>query len=88
MADRLEWADITSRAELLFPGNTINGATVEVGEIAIAWWTGSTGIALSGPPEQLAARLEKAAADVREAAALVRKRVEADSTATGGNAHR
>ncbi|MGW6145681.1 hypothetical protein [Streptomyces sp. NPDC055140] len=71
MSDRLEWAAHTSGAELLFPGEDIDGATVDTGEMAVAFWTGSNGIALSGPPEQLAARLEQAAAVVRAAAALV-----------------
>lgn len=73
MTDRLEWADHTSGAELLFPGEDISEATVETGEIAIAWWTGSNGIALSGPPEQLAARLEQAAAIARAAAPLLKQ---------------
>ncbi|MER6853772.1 hypothetical protein AB0A81_40270 [Streptomyces flaveolus] len=71
MSDRLEWADTTSDAQLLFPGADINGATVDAGEIAIAFWTGSNGIALSGPPQDLARRLDQAAALVRTAAELL-----------------
>ncbi|MEU4038546.1 hypothetical protein [Streptomyces collinus] len=57
-------------AELLFPGAEVDGAPVEVGELAIAFWTGSNGIALSGPPHDLADRLEQAAASVRAARLL------------------
>lgn len=71
MSDRLEWAAPTSRAELLFPGEDVDGATVDAGEIAIAFWTGSNGIALSGPPQNLAERLEQAAAIARTAAGLL-----------------
>ncbi|MFD5079536.1 hypothetical protein [Streptomyces sp. NPDC058371] len=71
MSDRLEWADTTSGAQLLFPGDDINGATVAAGELAIAFWTGSNGIALSGPPQDLADRLEQAAAIARTAAVLL-----------------
>ncbi|MFF4053912.1 hypothetical protein ACFYZ5_45775 [Streptomyces chartreusis] len=49
IADRLEWAHTTSSAELLYPGADIDGAVVELGEIAVAVWTGSNGIALHGP---------------------------------------
>ncbi|MFB7835996.1 hypothetical protein [Streptomyces sp. NPDC056056] len=73
MSDRLEWADTTSSAELLFPGVDIDGATVDNGEIAIAFWTGSNGIALSGPPQQLADRLEQAALIARAAAVLAQE---------------
>lgn len=68
MSDRLEWADTTSGAELLFPGEDIDGAIVENGQVAIAFWTGSNGIALSGPPQDLASRLEQAAAIARTVA--------------------
>src|SRR5437867_694495 len=71
MSDRLEWADTTSGAELLFPGEDIDGATVDNGQVAVAWWTGSNGIALEGPPQQLADRLEQAAAIVRAVVPLV-----------------
>ncbi|MGW4178652.1 hypothetical protein [Streptomyces rubiginosohelvolus] len=71
MSDRLEWADTTSEAQLLFPGTDIDGATVASGELAIAFWSGSNGIALSGPPQDLADRLEQAAAAVRAAAQLL-----------------
>lgn len=71
MSDRLEWADTTSGAQLLFPGENIDGATVDAGEIAIAFWTGSHGIALSGSPQDLADRLEQAAAAARAAAQLL-----------------
>jgi len=71
MSDRLEWADTNSGAQLLFPGEDVDGATVDAGEIAIAFWTGSNGIALSGPPQQLADRLEQAAAIARTAAGLL-----------------
>ncbi|MFE2850171.1 hypothetical protein ACFXJO_03460 [Streptomyces lavendulae] len=73
MSDRLEWADTTSFAELLFPGVNIGGATVDNGEIAVAFWTGRNGIALSGPPQQLADRLEQAALIARAAAVLVQE---------------
>ncbi|MFJ5820007.1 hypothetical protein ACIQGT_39905 [Streptomyces sp. NPDC093108] len=71
MSDRLEWAATTSSAQVLFPGEDIDGATVDAGEIAIAFWTGSNGIALSGPPQDLADRLEQAATMVRTAAVLL-----------------
>ncbi|MFF1678337.1 hypothetical protein ACFVYG_20145 [Streptomyces sp. NPDC058256] len=71
MSDRLEWADTTSGAQLLFPGEDINGATVDHGELAIAFWTGSNGIALSGPPQQLAERLEQVATIARTAVVLL-----------------
>ncbi|MGI5133836.1 hypothetical protein [Streptomyces sp. CA-106110] len=73
MAERLEWADHTSSAEILFPGEDIDGATVDNGEIAVAFWTGSNGIALSGPPQDLARRLEQAATVVRAAARLLQE---------------
>ncbi|MET8816672.1 hypothetical protein ABZW47_32350 [Streptomyces sp. NPDC004549] len=71
MSDRLEWADTTSSAQLLFPGEDIDGATVDAGELALAFWTGSSGIALSGTPQDLAERLEQAAVVVRAAAQLL-----------------
>ncbi|GEK01552.1 hypothetical protein NHG22_10230 [Streptomyces sp. ATE26] len=71
MSERLEWACATSGAQLLFPGVDADGATVDVGEVAIAFWTGSNGIALSGPPNALADRLEQAAAIIRAAARLL-----------------
>ncbi|MEU1465281.1 hypothetical protein ABZ467_32360 [Streptomyces sp. NPDC005727] len=71
MSERLEWADATNSAQLLFPGVDIDGATVDAGEVAIAFWTGSNGIALSGPPHDLADRLDQAAAIVRAAARLL-----------------
>ena len=57
MSDRLEWAHVTSGAELLFPGENIDDAVVEPGEIAVAVWTGSNGIALHGPRDHLRDRL-------------------------------
>lgn len=57
MSDRLEWAHVTSGAEILFPGEDIDGAVVEPGEIAVSVWTGSNGIALHGPRDQLRDRL-------------------------------
>jgi hypothetical protein len=57
MTDRLEWAHAGSCAELLYPGSDIDGAVVEPGEIAVAMWTGSNGIALYGPRAQLRDRL-------------------------------
>ncbi|MGC5264123.1 hypothetical protein ACPXCO_24195 [Streptomyces cyaneofuscatus] len=71
MSERLEWAHTTSAAQLLFPGEDIDGATVDAGELAIAFWTGSNGIALSGPPQDLADRLEQAATVARTAAILL-----------------
>ncbi|WP_317447645.1 hypothetical protein [Streptomyces collinus] len=71
MSERLEWADTTCGAQLLFPGENVDGATVNADELAIAFWTGSNGIALSGPPHDLANRLEQAAAIVRAAAQLL-----------------
>ncbi|OEJ49525.1 hypothetical protein [Streptomyces agglomeratus] len=68
MSERLEWADTTSGAQLLFPGEDVDGATVDAGELAIAFWTGSNGIALSGPSQDLADRLEQASIIVRAAA--------------------
>ena len=70
MSERLEWADTTSGAQLLFPGEDVDGATVDAGELALAFWTGSDGIALSGPPQDLADRLEQAAIIVRAATNL------------------
>lgn len=70
MSDRLEWAHATAGAELLFPGEDIDGATVDSGELAIAFWGGSNGIALLGPPHVLADRLEQAAAIARSAVSL------------------
>ncbi|MFE0777012.1 hypothetical protein [Streptomyces sp. NPDC058861] len=55
------------RAELLFPGEDIDGATVEPGEIAVAVWTGSNGIALHGPREAVRDRLLQLALPVHEA---------------------
>ncbi|MEU9744688.1 hypothetical protein [Streptomyces niveus] len=67
MSDRLEWAHATSGAQLLFPGEDVDGAVVEPGEIAVAVWTGSNGIALHGPREQLRDRLLQLALAVHEA---------------------
>ncbi|MEU0389131.1 hypothetical protein [Streptomyces chartreusis] len=67
MTDRLEWAHAGSGAELLYPGSDIDGAVVEPGEIAVAMWTGSNGIALFGPREQLRDRLLQLAAAVHSA---------------------
>lgn len=67
MSDRLEWAHTTSYGELLYPGVDIDGAVVEPGEIAVAVWTGSNGIALHGPKQQLCDRLLQLAAAVHEA---------------------
>ncbi|MDT0318536.1 hypothetical protein [Streptomyces millisiae] len=65
MSDRLEWAEADSPAELLYPGTDIDGATVSPGEMAVAVWTGSNGIALYGPQKQLADRLGQLAHAVR-----------------------
>ncbi|MFJ1874178.1 hypothetical protein [Streptomyces chartreusis] len=67
MSDRLEWAHTTSYGELLYPGVDIDGAVVEPGEIAVAVWTGSNGIALHGPKQELHDRLLQLAAAVHEA---------------------
>ncbi|MET9122177.1 hypothetical protein [Streptomyces sp. NPDC004528] len=67
MSDRLEWAGATSEAQLLLPGTDVDGAVVQAGELAVAVWTGSNGIALHGPREQLHARLLQLAHAVQEA---------------------
>ncbi|WP_424892203.1 hypothetical protein [Streptomyces sp. XH2] len=67
MSDRLEWAHTTSKAELLYPGTDVDEAVVDPGEIAVAIWTGSNGIALHGPREQLRDRLLQLAAAVHDA---------------------
>ena len=67
MSERLEWAHASSGAELLFPGEHIDGAVVEPGEIAVAVWTGSNGIALHGPREAVRDRLLQLALAVHEA---------------------
>ncbi|WP_024126828.1 MULTISPECIES: hypothetical protein [unclassified Streptomyces] len=67
MSERLEWAHASSGAELLFPGEDIDGAVVEPGEIAVAVWTGSNGIALHGPREAVRDRLLQLALAVHEA---------------------
>lgn len=68
MSDRIEWHDTTSGVKLLFPGEDIDGVIVENGQVAIAFGTESNGIALSGPPQDLASRLEQVAAIARTAA--------------------
>lgn len=67
MSDRLEWAHASSGAELLFPGEDIDDAIVEPGEIAVAVWTGSSGIALHGPRQAVRDRLLYLARAVDEA---------------------
>ncbi|MEU8812592.1 hypothetical protein ACN6K5_002184 [Streptomyces violaceoruber] len=67
MTDRLEWAHVSSPAELLYPGRDIDGATVEPGEIAVAMWTGSNGIAVHGPWEEVRDRFLQLAAAVDNA---------------------
>lgn len=67
MFDRIEWAEAASAAELLYPGTDIDDAVVEPGEIAIAVWTGSNGIALYGAQQQLADRLQQLSDAVRTA---------------------
>jgi hypothetical protein len=67
------WADTTSGAQLLFPGEDVDGATVDAGELAIAFWTGSNGIALCGLPQDLADRLEQASVIVRAVATLLQQ---------------
>ncbi|WP_369383295.1 hypothetical protein [Streptomyces sp. cg36] len=67
MSDRLEWADTASAAQLLYPGTDIDDAVVEPGEIAVAVWTGSNGIALYGEQQRLADRLQQLSDAVRTA---------------------
>lgn len=64
MSDRLEWAHVNTGAELLYPGSEVDDAVVEPGEIAVALWTGSNGIALHGPRERVRERLLQLAAAV------------------------
>ena len=66
MSAQLEWADIESAAEVLYPGVEVDGATVEPGQVALAWWTGSNGIALcASDPAELANYLEGLANQIR-----------------------
>ncbi|MFF4531693.1 hypothetical protein ACFY1P_20775 [Streptomyces sp. NPDC001407] len=67
MSDRLEWAHVTSDAELLYPGSDIDEAVVDPGEIAVALWTGSNGIALHGSRQRVLDRLLQLAAAVLDA---------------------
>lgn len=67
MSDRLEWVPASSGAELLFPGEDIDGALVQPGEIAVAMWAGSNGIALHGPRRTVRDQLLRLALAVDEA---------------------
>ena len=66
MVAKLEWADIECCSEVLYPGVDVDGAVVAPGQVAIAWWTGSNGVALCAASpaaaaeyfERLAARLQ------------------------------
>jgi hypothetical protein len=67
MSDRLEWAHVDNRTELLYPGTWVDEATVDPGEMALAVWTGSNGIALYGRQQELVDRLKQLIDAVRDA---------------------
>ncbi|MEU9167861.1 hypothetical protein AB0D34_08705 [Streptomyces sp. NPDC048420] len=72
MSSRLEFVCVASDQpiDLLYPGTSIGGDLVSDGEMAVALWNRSNGIALHGTQQDLLNRLEQLAAVVRAAPPL------------------
>ncbi|MEU0030672.1 hypothetical protein [Streptomyces sp. NPDC006335] len=72
MSSRLEFVRVASDnpIDLLYPGTSIGGDLVSDGEMAVALWNRSNGIALHGTQQDLLNRLEQLTAVVRAAPPL------------------
>ncbi|MFK0154205.1 hypothetical protein ACIQVK_19295 [Streptomyces sp. NPDC090493] len=72
MSDRLESVRASGGwpVDLLYPGTSIGGDLVRDGEMAVALWAHSNGIALQGTQQDLLNRLEQLTAVVRTAPPL------------------